>query len=154
MNKFNIVFKEYQNYILYYKLMGPNKEISFIYTLLLICIVIVQNWNEFEKNNNVMLLLIDTSVEFIIIHKKEKMKHDSRCDHTNYMNEWIMPIQNLCRSSLSSFDPLENTSIIIIIHQTTTSSTLLHFYEKDGLLHSFFGHKYDISVSDSGEVYH
>ena len=72
MNKFNIVFKEYQNYILYYKLTGPNKEISFIYTLLLICIVIVQNWNEFEKNKNVMLLLIDTSVEFIIIHKKRK----------------------------------------------------------------------------------
>ena len=34
-----------------------------------------------------MVLLIDTSVEFIIIHKKEEMKHDSRCDHTNYMNE-------------------------------------------------------------------
>ena len=63
-----------------------------------------------------------------------------------------MPIQNSCRSSLSSLDPLENTSIIIIIHQTTTSSTLLHFYEKDGLMHSYFGHKYDRSVSDSGEV--
>ena len=82
------------------------------------------------------------------------MKHDSRCDHTNYLNESIMLIQNLCRSSLSSFDPFENTRIIIIIHQTRTSSTLIHFYEKDGLLHSYFCHKYDISVSDSGEVYH
>ena len=61
-------------------------------------------------------------------------------------------MQNLCRSSLSSFDPLENTSIKIIIHQTRTSSTLIHFYGKDGLLHSYFGNKYDIYVSDCGEV--